>query len=134
VINALIPYLGDNLALIGTDTYGKPVGQIAQDREECDDRLRIVAFRTENANRQGDYYDGLAEAVEASCRAPDDIAFPLGDPREASVATALDFLAGRSCTPIATSATGRQVAPLPPRRLLRPDRPSAAQIEMPGSF
>ncbi|MFN2259980.1 MAG: S41 family peptidase [Parasphingopyxis sp.] len=135
VINALIPYFGANLALIGTDTYGKPVGQIAQDREECDDRLRIVAFRTENADRQGDYYGGLAGTVAASCRAPDDVDFQLGDPDEPSVATALDFLAGRSCTPIPTTSTGPSAEPLRlPRILLRPRDPSAAQIEMPGSF
>ena len=27
-----IPYLGQNIALIGSDTFGKPVGQIARDR------------------------------------------------------------------------------------------------------
>ena len=56
-------------ALIGTNTYGKPVGQIALDRAACDDRLRVIAFATQNAARQGDYYDGLATTVEASCQA-----------------------------------------------------------------
>lgn len=135
VINALLPYYDAELGLIGSDTYGKPVGQIAQDREECDDRLRIVAFKTENADRQGEYYSGLAGTVEASCRAPDDPDFPLGDPREPSLATALDFLAGRSCTPIGTATLARQAAPAePPQMLLRPRQPSAAQIKTPGLF
>lgn len=135
VINALVPYLGAELALIGSDTFGKPVGQIAEDREACDDRLRIVAFRTENADRDGDYYGGLAGSVEASCRAADDIDLPLGDPREASLATALDFLAGRSCTPIPTDATTAQAEPMAlPRQPLRARAPSAAQIDMPGLF
>ena len=73
VINAFIPYLHANAALVGTNTYGKPVGQIAVDRAACDDRLRVVAFKTENAARQGDYYDGLATKVEASCQAGDDL-------------------------------------------------------------
>ena len=60
VINGMVPYLGANMALVGSNTYGKPVGQIALDRPECDDRLRAVALKIENANRQGEYYTGLA--------------------------------------------------------------------------
>ena len=66
VIAAQIPYLRANAALIGTNTYGKPVGQIALDRSACDDRLRVIAFALQNANRQGAYYDGLASIMEAS--------------------------------------------------------------------
>ena len=103
VINAFIPYLHARAALVGTNTFGKPVGQIAVDRSACDDRLRVVAFKTENAARQGDYYDGLATKVEASCQAADDVNRPMGDPLEASTRAALDFLAGRACTRIAAS-------------------------------
>ena len=46
VINTFVPYLGNNMALIGANTYGKPVGQIALDRAQCDDRLRVVALLT----------------------------------------------------------------------------------------
>ena len=135
VINAFIPYLRANAALIGTNTFGKPVGQIALDRPACDDRLRVVAFGTQNAARQGDYYDGLARTVEASCQAADDFTRPLGDPQEASVKSALDFLAGRACSPISgipdgASARSRSDA----RELLIPDRPTAAQRETPGLF
>ncbi len=80
VINAFIPYLHNRAALVGTNTYGKPVGQIAVDRSACDDRLRVVAFKTENAARQGDYYDGLASKVEASCQAGDDLTQPVRRP------------------------------------------------------
>ena len=66
--NAFIPYLGSNTALIGTNTYGKPVGQIAIDKAECDDRMRVIAFRTENANHQGDYFGGLAQRVPQDLR------------------------------------------------------------------
>lgn len=108
VINAQRPYLGANAALIGSNTYGKPVGQIALDRPECDDRLRAVAFRTENSRGEGDYYTGLAGRMEATCQAGDDIGYQLGDPRESSIRTALDFLAGRSCTPIQTGGVAQQ--------------------------
>ncbi len=135
VINSTLPYLRANSALIGTNTYGKPVGQIALDRPACDDRLRVVAFASQNADGQGGYYNGLASVMESSCQASDDISFPLGDPREASVRTALDFLAGRSCTRIAVGTQGPQAArSTTARRLFSPTRPTAAQRETPGLF
>jgi carboxyl-terminal processing protease len=135
VINAFIPYLHANAALIGTNTYGKPVGQIALDKSECDDRLRVIAFATQNAARQGAYFDGLATTVEASCRADDDISYPLGDPREASTRQALDFLAGRSCTAIAGTASAQSARTMAVRQdLLMPAAPSTAQRMVPGSF
>lgn len=134
VINAQKPYLGASAALIGSNTYGKPVGQVALDRAACDDRLRAVAMRTENASREGDYYTGLAARLPASCQADDDIFTPLGDPRESSIKVALDFLAGRSCTPIqTTSGLAQQSAPNA-RIPLQSTHPSAAQREVPGLF
>jgi carboxyl-terminal processing protease len=132
LINAFTPYLNANSGLIGTNTFGKPVGQIALDRAACDDRLRPVAFRTENAAGQGDYYTGLASKVAATCSAGDDFTKPLGDPTEASVKVALDFLAGRSCTAIAGGGQTTQAAGK--RNLLQPEAPTTAQREVPGSF
>ncbi len=137
VINAMIPYLDPDMALIGSNTFGKPVGQVGLDREACDDRIRIVAFATENAAGNADYFSGLAGSVANSCQAADDIALPLGDPGEASTARALGFLAGAACTPI--SGAGATIAgqrePLSvPRELLMPTRPTPAQREVPGAF
>jgi C-terminal processing protease CtpA/Prc len=134
VINSFIPYLGNNMALVGTNTYGKPVGQIALDRTACDDRLRVIAFAVQNSLRQGDYFQGLASKVQQSCQAGDDITRPLGDPQESSIARALDFLAGRSCTPIGGVASAKAVKSEGPRQLLSPERPSTAQREVPGLF
>ncbi|RSV10437.1 MULTISPECIES: S41 family peptidase [Sphingomonas] len=140
VINGFVPYLGTGIALVGTNTYGKPVGQIALDRSACDDRLRVVALAVQNADGNANYYNGLANTVPATCEAPDDISYPLGDPREASLRQALDFLAGRSCSPIlgmAATASGQRTAGLgraPERQLLRPARPTPAQREVPGLF
>lgn len=138
VVNSMIPYLGAGAGLIGANTFGKPVGQIALDRAQCDDRLRVVAFATQNRDRQGEYYDGLATVVRASCRAADDLAFPLGDPREASVRAALDYLAGRPCSTIASAGrelSARSVRSLGGgRELITPDRPSSPQREVPGLF
>ena len=132
LINAFTPYLNANSGLIGTNTFGKPVGQIALDRAACDDRLRPVAFRTENAAGQGDYYTGLATKVAATCSAGDDFTKPLGDPTEASVKVALDFLAGRSCSAIVSGGQAPQGAGK--RNLLQPDAPTTVQREVPGAF
>ena len=135
VINAFTPYLHTNAGLIGTNTFGKSVGQIALDREACDDRLRVVALATQNAARSGDYYDGLATKVEAFCQASDDIGYQLGDPLESSTRQALNFLAGRTCSPITSAVNARSFRNAEPRHdLLMPDRPDTAQREVPGLF
>ena len=146
VANAMIPYVGSNLALVGANTSGKPVGQFGFDQTSCDLRVRAVTFQTVNASGQGDYFNGLAPVFPNTCRAEDDITRPLGDPAEASIATALNFLAGRSCTPLAgagsDSLAGGLDAPqsavtrldLPQRRMLQPERPNAAQYQIPGLF
>lgn len=132
VINSQIPYLGQNMALVGANTFGKPVGQIALDRTACDDRLRVVAFTTKNAANSDAYFNGLAATVPNSCSAADDVALPLGDPREASVRQALDFLAGKTCTPIPVGQTSQNLATR--RQLLSPATPTTAQREVPGLF
>ncbi len=146
VANSLIPYLGSNLALVGSNSFGKPVGQAGFDLAACDLRVRAVAFQTVNANGQGDYFTGLASVVPNTCRAADDTTRPFGDPREASIAAALDFLGGRACTPITAGGTAsspggldesqseRQDFRLPERQPLQPLRPTPAQRELPGLF
>lgn len=148
VINGLIPYLNADLALVGENTYGKPVGQIALDRGACDDRLRVIAFSLRNSANSDAYFNGLAGAVKASCTAMDDVTMPLGTAGEGSIRQALDFLAGKSCTaispaPVAGSAAAdrrkalsaqypdRVVLDLEP---LLPDHPGVAQRDVPGLF
>lgn len=133
VANAFIPYLGANLALVGANTYGKPVGQYAFDRSACDDRLRAVAFRTVNRDGGGDYYTGLASVMPRTCAAGDDFRRPLGDAEEASTKVALDFLAGRSCTAIGGSGVGAQGG-VERYQLLQPRNPNAAQRDNPALF
>lgn len=142
VTNAFIPYLDTDMALVGTNTYGKPVGQYGFDKTECDDRLRVVTFKTENADHQGEYFGGLASVVPVTCRAADDIFTQLGDPNEASVAQALAFLRGGAavCSPIsATDATAMRRDPTARaitsrREVLQPRAPTPAQREVPGLF
>jgi C-terminal processing protease CtpA/Prc len=135
VMNAALPYLGTNAALIGGNTFGKPVGQAYLNRPACDDRLISLAFEFKNANGQGQYFNGLAANFQSTCRADDDFLRQLGDPQEGMIRTALDFLAGRPCTPIGGSATtqGATGAPASPQ-LLTPAQPTAIQSDLPGSF
>lgn len=141
VINSMLPYLGTNMTLVGSNTFGKPVGQIALDKAECDDRMRVVAFATGNSTGASDYFTGLAPKISNSCAAGDNLSFQLGDPNEASLRTAIDFLAGNSCTTRITSADTRvasadRIAPglAPAPAMLESEAPSAAQREMPGLF
>ena len=94
VINSLEPYM--DVALIGSRTFGKPVGQVASDF--CGKRLRAVAFETVNANDEGQYFDGLP----VDCSAEDDLAFAIGDANEASTAAAITYVTTGAC-PIVSS-------------------------------
>lgn len=136
VINSMLPYLADaNVALIGEDTLGKPYGQFGFDLDECDLRVRALTFQTVNADNEGDYFNGIAELMPNTCSAGDDFRFALGDPQEASVAAALDFLGGRSCNAFASADSGVQRAQsVGGRRMLRPAQPTAAQFEIPGFY
>lgn len=140
VINSMLPWLRGDLAMVGADSFGKPVGQIAFDRPACDDRLRVVAFSTRNADDRGDYFNGLASEVEAqggrTCEASDNPALQMGNPAEASTARAIRAIKGELCTPIGGAANTAAASPATGRAtgLLSPRRPSAAQRDMPGLF
>lgn len=139
VISGMLPYLGGNMALVGANTFGKPVGQIALDRAACDDRMRVVAFSTGNAAGTGDYFNGLATKVQRTCAAADSVGFPLGDARETSIRTAIDFLAGRTCSAIADSgvqsqSVGQRAVDDGQMVPIMAAQPSAAQREIPGLF
>ena len=83
-VNGLKPWIDPaNVAIFGTDTFGKPVGQSAFDLSGCDTRLRLVTFRTANRDDESDYYTGLAATLLHACAAGDDIDLPMGDPGEA---------------------------------------------------
>lgn len=134
VMNGFIPYLGNNIALVGANTFGKPVGQVAIDRSACDDRFRVIAFSIKNSANSDAYYNGLAATMPNTCKADDQVTKQLGDPTEASLRAALDFIAGKPCTPIVTGGqTSLSVRDTGPR-LLSATNPSVAQREVPGLF
>jgi hypothetical protein len=96
VINGLRPFLP--VSLVGDATFGKPVGQYGFDF--CAKTLFPVAFQTRNALGQGDYFGG----IPADCAAADDLDHEIGDPDEASLAEALEFLRTGRCSPASASA------------------------------
>ena len=79
----------------------------------------------------------LPRFSEAFWEADDAIAFPMGDPREASTSAAIDYLVGRSCTSGAIAfgagpaSAGQGGAA---RALLSASAPNAAQLQVPGLF
>jgi C-terminal processing protease CtpA/Prc len=111
----------NDVALVGAKTYGKPVGQRGFLLEECGTVVYAISFRLVNAEGDGSYFDGLPDAAGnfsgAFCGAGDDLAHAQSDPREASTAAALEWLATGSCP--ATAAA-------------KPAGPSAALRGAPG--
>ena len=106
VINGLHPHI--DAVMVGGNTYGKQVGQGRWDlhelvegleREDCDVALRLTAFEIVNGENEGGYHqvglDGTGRFT--LCAAEDDFSNPFGDPQEASVAAALDWLSTGSC-------------------------------------
>jgi hypothetical protein len=133
-INSMRPWV--EAALVGSDTYGKPVGQLAFDRAGCGDRLRLVSFKTVNALDQGDYYEGLAATFGTTCAAADTLDAALGSPDDNLVRTALGWLGGNeavTCTPM-TAGAGPQSKTFPgtATRYPRPLQPSPAEHWLPG--
>ena len=93
VINGMDPHVP--VALVGSDTFGKPVGQIGL--EFCGNLLRVVAFETVNANDIGDYFDGLP----VDCAANDDFSIPVGADNDPNLVASLTYLDTGSCPMIA---------------------------------
>ncbi|MEM7280822.1 MAG: S41 family peptidase [Pseudomonadota bacterium] len=90
VINSLLPYV--DVVTIGGATFGKPVGSIGFNF--CDKTLNPISFSTRNANDEGDYFDG----IPVDCAVADDLSRPLGDPAEASIAVATNYIQTNTCT------------------------------------
>ena len=131
-VNSMAPWV--EVAIVGEDTLGKPVGQYAFDISNCEDRLRLVTFKTVNALGQGDYYDGLASTLKFACAASDTLDQPLGSTSEGMVAAALSWLRTGACPAVMTSVAGRAktTAAQFSERYPRPAHPSAAQWWLPG--
>jgi C-terminal processing protease CtpA/Prc len=132
-VNTLQPWV--EVAIVGADTFGKPVGQSAFDLEGCSDRMRLVTFKTVNALDEGDYFDGLASTLAFACAADDTLAGTPGDADEPLTAAALEWLQSGACGSVIEADAARlEAAPgaEPHARFPRPARPTAAQAWLPG--
>jgi hypothetical protein len=93
VINGMEPHV--EVAIVGDDTFGKPVGQVGL--EFCEKILRPTAFQTLNANDFGDYFFGLP----VDCAAPDDLNVAVGADDDPNIEAALSYLQTGACPPSA---------------------------------
>lgn len=89
-INNLRPQL--NVQLIGATTYGKPVGFFDIDINKYE--LFIPEFETKNSKGQGGYYTGMepGSADYPGVSDYDDVTKDFGDPTEALLAHALNYV------------------------------------------
>ena len=136
-INSLKPWLDTaNVALIGDDTFGKPVGQSAFDLTGCDTRLRLVTFRIANRDDESDYYTGLADTLMWACTAADDITHPMSAPDEASTAAALSWIEAGACpgTMLGAAAALQKPGLGVRTRYPVPSKPAPAQTHLPGLY
>ncbi|MBF8271652.1 MAG: PDZ protein [Magnetococcales bacterium] len=117
VIQGLKPYV--TVVTVGSTTCGKPVGMDLV--PFADQVLAAVSFEIMNANREADYYNGLAP----TCSAKDDMAHELGDASESSLATALSYIAKGAC-----SATALRQRPPEPLKLWPRGLPDQGQDGM----
>jgi carboxyl-terminal processing protease len=91
VINGLRPFM--NVVLVGDTTYGKPYGFVP--RDSCGITYQAVQFETINSLGVGGYTAGFTP----DCAVADDLDHQLGDPQEARIATALNYIATGNCGP-----------------------------------
>lgn len=111
VINSLEP--ATSVRLVGSDTFGKPVGQVGI--TFCEKILRPTAFETVNQLGEGGYFDGLT----VDCEAADDVTVPVGSMQDPSFAAARTLLSTGACPTVQANAK--------PSQDVRPFRPPAGR-------
>ncbi|MVN20853.1 S41 family peptidase [Mucilaginibacter arboris] len=113
-INNLIPEL--NVQLIGTTTYGKPVGFFAIPIGSY--QLYTPEFETKNSASQGGYYAGMTpgSATYPGVQASDDVTHDFGDTNEALLARAISYATkgtytiSSALTTLSTGKSGSQLS------------------------
>lgn len=101
IINGLYPYMGSDIILIGTTTYGKNVGSISI-YDEKDEKnkwgMQPIVMQTFNANDQSDYMEGINpidyNGYVYDEFANDDRLKPFGDTDEILLSAALAHITG----------------------------------------
>jgi C-terminal processing protease CtpA/Prc len=131
-VNVMKPWV--EVAIVGSDTFGKPVGQLAFDLTGCTDRLRLVSFKTVNARGEGDYYSGLASTMRFACAASDTLGAAMNDPADGLTSAALGWIGTGSCPNgvIAGAGEASQKPGAIRGAFPRPAQPSDAEHWLPG--
>jgi hypothetical protein len=96
LVNGIPPYI--TAAVVGTPSFGKPVGQLGF--TICENVLRPVSFAVVNGLGTGDYFDGLP----VDCPAADDTAFAFGTTGEESFDAAVHWLEFGFCPQVSSEA------------------------------
>jgi C-terminal processing protease CtpA/Prc len=104
VTNSMSPYA--DVWIVGDNTYGKPVGQVAINF--CEKTLRPTAFKVTNADGYGDYYEGLP----VDCTAADPLEVPVGADNDPNIVAAVSIAETGAC-PVASMPGGQQAAKSP---------------------
>lgn len=99
VTNGMIPHV--DVAIVGDNTFGKPVGQIGL--EFCDKILRPTSFKLANSLGAGDYFGGLP----VDCAAADDLNIAVGDDLDPNMIEAMTYLNTGSCQVASTLPIGQ---------------------------
>ena len=99
IINGMIPYMEVNL--VGTPTNGKPVGMYVLTYPEQDYAAFPVSFKYTNAQNTGDFYDGLQPDILVN----DDLTRDFGDPDEAMLKAAINYVTSGTVVTMAKKAT-----------------------------
>lgn len=90
VINALTPFV--EVVTVGERTCGKPVGMYPS--QICDHVVFAINFQTQNAEGDGDYYDGL----DVDCPVNDVVTGDWGVDSDPLLAEGLHYLQNDSCS------------------------------------
>ncbi|MCC5946401.1 MAG: hypothetical protein JJT94_15830 [Bernardetiaceae bacterium] len=99
MINGMRPYMP--VKVVGSDTYGKPVGQYGFRFEGF--IIGPVCFEVRNADLQADYFDG----IPADAYVKDDLSRDFGDPEELCTAEAIHYLINGSFSDTPEGRIGR---------------------------
>jgi C-terminal processing protease CtpA/Prc len=94
VVNCLKPYM--DVKLIGSTTYGKPVGMYTFTMKGSNLAFVPICFRLLNADDQGNYFNGIPVDIPAM----DDFARGFGDPDEAGLHAALYYIENGTAPPV----------------------------------
>ncbi len=90
LLNGFNPYL--TVTSVGSRTYGKPVGQEPFVFRDYNYAVLPITFEYVNANNSGGFYNGIPADIAAN----DDFTRMFGDPDEASLNAAINFLTSGS--------------------------------------